>query len=279
MTKNKGYIKLHRVIQDNPVLTFRGNNLKYFFIELLLSADYKTGEINTSTRTLAKKTRNSLGNVVNMLKNLEENGMISVVPGTKFTTISIVNWSKFQSKNDDFEASPIVHFVNTSMNTSMNTSNSSQESYNEHFSEHNIAPPLNVLNNKEYKKDNISINRNIVPHSESDIAEKEKPPKKIKYNDDDIRLTEMLFAMMNNNTPNLKARKPKNSDYDMMRKIREIDERKIIEIEGVIAWSQNNDFWKNNIRSVGKLRDKFETLYIQAGSDYNQRYKGRIVEV
>lgn len=279
MSKNKGYIKLYRAIQDNEILSFRGNNLKYFFIELLLSADYKTGEINASMRDLAKKAETSHVSVIKMLKKLEQNNMVTVVPDRHFTKISIINWHKFQSKNDDFYALPGYHSVTSSVTTPVTSSNSSQEDPSYHLDNHQLNATVTVLKNKEYKNNNISINRNIVAHSENSLVVEEKPKKKVKYNDDDIRLTETLFTMMNNNTPNLKAKKPKETDFDNMRKIREIDERKIEQIEGIIVWSQSNDFWKNNIRSVGKLREKFETLYIQAQSDYNQRYKGRIVEV
>lgn len=36
------------------------------------------------------------------------------------------------------------------------------------------------------------------------------------------------------------------------------------DVETVIRWSQNSDFWKTNILSAGKLREKFTTLRMQA---------------
>ena len=48
-----------------------------------------------------------------------------------------------------------------------------------------------------------------------------------------------------------------------IRKINEIDNRTIKEIEDVIAFSKQHDFWSQNIMSGKKLRDQFSRLYIQ----------------
>lgn len=42
-----------------------------------------------------------------------------------------------------------------------------------------------------------------------------------------------------------------------------IDNRNPIEIEKIIEWCKNNDFWKTNILSTKKLREKYQTLDMQ----------------
>jgi len=44
----------------------------------------------------------------------------------------------------------------------------------------------------------------------------------------------------------------------------ERDKRTIAEVREVLLWSQNNQFWKQNILSMGTLRDKFTRLKIQS---------------
>ena len=48
------------------------------------------------------------------------------------------------------------------------------------------------------------------------------------------------------------------------------DGRTAEEITRIIDWAEGNDFWRANVLSVPKLRQKFDTLHLQA-----QRPQGR----
>ena len=48
------------------------------------------------------------------------------------------------------------------------------------------------------------------------------------------------------------------SDFE---KIHRIDGREWSQIEAVLKWARSNDFWRKNILSAGKFREKFERLY------------------
>ena len=48
------------------------------------------------------------------------------------------------------------------------------------------------------------------------------------------------------------------------------DGRSVEEITRVIDWAEGNDFWRANVLSLPKLRQKFDTLRLQA-----QRPQGR----
>ncbi len=50
------------------------------------------------------------------------------------------------------------------------------------------------------------------------------------------------------------------------------DKRTPEQIEQVINFSQNDSFWKANILSAGKLRDKFDTLWLQKDRLNNKQY-------
>jgi hypothetical protein len=58
--------------------------------------------------------------------------------------------------------------------------------------------------------------------------------------------------------------------------MRRLDERSPEQIRGIIEWSQKDEFWKQNIRSVSKLRKQFDNLLVKAYSGYK---KNNIMEV
>lgn len=94
---------------------------------------------------------------------------------------------------------------------------------------------------------------------------KENIQKKI-YSSESIRLTNLLIDLINKNYPFIKPKIPSDNDYNEMEKIERIDGLPPDIIEGVIRWSQQDSFWKQNIRSVGKLREKMEMLLIKIKS-------------
>ena len=78
----------------------------------------------------------------------------------------------------------------------------------------------------------------------------------------EYRLSELLYSLILKN--NATHKKPclnkwaKNIDL-MIR----IDKRKPDEIESMIKWCQKDAFWHKNILSTGKLREKFDQLYLK----------------
>lgn len=51
---------------------------------------------------------------------------------------------------------------------------------------------------------------------------------------------------------------------DAARRLIDIDGRTVDDIERIARWAQADDFWVSNVRSLPKLREKFETLTQQA---------------
>lgn len=68
------------------------------------------------------------------------------------------------------------------------------------------------------------------------------------------------------------ARKPKRNkgNADAMRLLLDRDHRTPEQIRRVIDWATADAFWKANILSAAKLREKFDQLLIKAGSDAAQ---------
>lgn len=79
---------------------------------------------------------------------------------------------------------------------------------------------------------------------------------------EEIRLSELLFALISDRDP--KAKKPNIQKWaDPIDKLRRVDNRSVQDIEDVINWCQNDSFWQNNILSTNKLRDKFSQLILK----------------
>lgn len=87
-------------------------------------------------------------------------------------------------------------------------------------------------------------------------------------NPDYIRLTVLLMDCIEENDKHHFTGKDKkgiiNKWYDNIRLLIEKDGRSLEEAERIIKWATSNDFWKANILSAAKLREKFSTLLLQA---------------
>lgn len=81
----------------------------------------------------------------------------------------------------------------------------------------------------------------------------------------EIKLATELYVDMKENNSNCKEPNIQKwaSDVDLMLRI---DKRNIEDIRKVINFSQHDNFWKSNILSTGKLRNKFDQLILKANS-------------
>jgi len=91
-----------------------------------------------------------------------------------------------------------------------------------------------------------------------------------------IKLSELLANSMLSNNP--KAKLPKTMPlidkwHDAIDKINRIDGYSWEDIENVIRWCQNDEFWKGNILSAQKLRKQFSQLIVKMRSKPNQSGK------
>lgn len=85
----------------------------------------------------------------------------------------------------------------------------------------------------------------------------------VKYNDTHLKLAKVLWSYVSKNFP--KAKEPNFDNWaDDIRLMFEQDDLTELEVSNAIKWSQNNKFWKVNIRSANKLRKQYEELYAQA---------------
>ena len=81
------------------------------------------------------------------------------------------------------------------------------------------------------------------------------------------------------NSPKVKVPINLNGWANDIRLMIEVDKREQSDIENVIKFATSNTFWSANILSAKKLRDKFDTLYLQMNSKANCQSKSYGVKV
>lgn len=107
--------------------------------------------------------------------------------------------------------------------------------------------------------------------SETNTEEKESPPKK--FSDEDLATARHIFALIKK--LDSKRREPDFEKWaNEIRLMREVDGREMSEIRAVFEWANTDNFWKTNILSAGKLREKFSTLLIQKNNPKNGKVNG-----
>jgi len=83
-----------------------------------------------------------------------------------------------------------------------------------------------------------------------------------KFGDEVTKLSDFLLACIVKNSPNFKGN-PRVWD-DPIEKMIRIDKRDPEEIAQVIMFAQMDNFWQANILSGGKLREKYDQLWLKA---------------
>lgn len=152
------------------------------------------------------------------------------------------------------------------LQTSANVLEQQQESAN-------IVPSLSL--SLSHSKDNNSSLQTSVNNNKP----KSNGCKKIfPESTDEYKLALLLHQKILENLPS--ARVPRASPdglakwcLDINRMIR-LDKRDPDEIASVIRWAQSDSFWRSNILSARKLREKWETLVLQSKRDNFQKKRG-----
>ncbi|MCK5608901.1 hypothetical protein KAR91_43915, partial [Candidatus Pacearchaeota archaeon] len=79
---------------------------------------------------------------------------------------------------------------------------------------------------------------------------------------DEFRLANLLFKLKRKNNPSCKQ-----DNLQVWAKIFNlairIDKRKVKDLESVIRWSQQDDFWHKNILSATKVRKQYDQLTLK----------------
>ena len=109
-TNNKGWIKLYRKIQDNPIFIGHADRIAVW-VWLLLSATHngcdvmfggkkiklKPGQLTTGRRVLGNELGLNENSVQRILKKFEDEELIAQLTDHQCRLITIVNWDSYQA--------------------------------------------------------------------------------------------------------------------------------------------------------------------------------------
>lgn len=125
--------------------------------------------------------------------------------------------------------------------------------------------------------------RTVTERHESVTLDKEKDKEKIKnkrssksvsVSDEDTRLAQLLIDLIQQNNPDWQMRGSLETWAGHIEKLHRIDKRTYEQIEYMIRWTQQHDFWSSNILSTKKLREKFnDPLLAQLKRDLADKQK------
>ena len=89
-------------------------------------------------------------------------------------------------------------------------------------------------------------------------------------NSDEVRMAELLFNLILERHSNHKKPNFQKWAFHVDKMIR-LDSRSVEDIEKIIRWCQEDVFWQNNILSTVSLRKQYDTLWLKAGLNGQER--------
>ncbi|WP_312372707.1 hypothetical protein [Lachnoclostridium sp.] len=243
-----GYIKLHRKILENPVVCKDSEYLS-IWIYLLLNATHKEcdavfkgeritllpGQLITGRKSIAKQFNINESKVQRVIKKLEIEHQIEQQTSNENRLITILNWGDYQKCEQQIEQQ-----VNNERTTDEQQVNTNKNVKN--------VRSINKEKHTEYKK---------------------------RYSDDsfEIKCVHYLIKSIVDEMPDAKV--PKNDEQidkwcDNIEKMARLDKRSQEDIYNTLVYARTNAFWKPNIRSTSKFREKYETLRSQMNNKQNK---------
>lgn len=237
-----GWIKLYRQLLEKPIWQESTPEQKVILITLLSMANHEEkewewqgepykaspGQFVTSLESIKRKCGKgiSLQNVRTALKRFEKYEFLTSKPTNKNRLITIVNWEVYQSKDVDL--------------TKEVTSNSQ-------------ATHKQLTTNKNYKNDKNEKNNNSPRNTRKKRVYEDDDPNKI--------LAKTFLKLIKKNH---EIKEPNLNDWaNTIRLTIERDERAGKDVQEMIVWATQHEFWANVILSPSSLRKHYDTMKAQ----------------
>lgn len=279
-----GWIKLYRKIEDNPVWGDKPFSKGQAWIDLLLKVNHKknkvlirseiievaVGETITSIKKLCERWGWSNTKVNNFLNILEKEKMILCQKNTgKYTSIKVLNYKDYQHSQD------LTNIARASLEHTSSIPKTSPEHINK-----------NEKNDNNEKKNNkILLVRNLnkfQTHIWKQLKYIDKAPK---FDKDSIPYKAALHLRRLILKNNPRQQVPKADPFSLEKWSIEMDRLNRLgpvggdeskgyswdEIAKIMSWCQDHYFWKKNILSAGKLREKVGRLEMDMKQDHKSK--------
>jgi hypothetical protein len=278
----EGWIKLHRKIADSEIYPKGREFTKYeAWLDLLMVVNYKEGQVISGNEVLSCKRGQSMRSVENYQKRwnwtrqqvrsflelLEKLSMITRETTSKTTIVTINNYDSYQGEqptDNQPEETPIYNHQNnqqitneTTISNDCNTANCKDE-----------QPTDNQQNNhqnnhkQEYIRNKEKNNYKKILLSEIEISD--FPELKKDYLD----VAKAFHLLFRNNlieagASTVSIDKAKGTSVDDIRLLIETDKYTLDDLRSVYKFLQQDAFWKQNILSTAKLREKMPQLKLK----------------
>ncbi|WP_423135892.1 hypothetical protein [Morganella morganii] len=273
----KGFALIHRQFMDSRL--YRDSQAVHLWLHLILKANHTDEEVNTDIGmmivrrgqmitgrpTLVSETFIPDNKVKSLLRTFESKGMINIESkGRKFSLISIVKYDDFQSQNCPTDVQQMSN-ANTSKNAPLSD-----------------VCPTDVqrlsINNNNILNTNVFNDR---PRISKSSPRKVKPeaavssPKGDKWGTaDDLKAAQWIFQLITRISPSAKT--PNWSGWaNDVRLMREQDNRTHSDICQMFKFANQDGFWKSNILSPAKLREKWTQLEAKRNTQGQGKPSGR----
>ena len=225
----------------------------------------RRGQMITGRPTLVSETFIPDNKVKSLLRTFESKGMINIESkGRKFSLISIVKYDDFQSQNCPTDVQQMSN-ANTSKNAPLSD-----------------VCPTDVqrlsINNNNILNTNVFNDRPRISKSSPRKAKPEaavSSPKGDKWGTaDDLKAAQWIFQLITRISPSAKT--PNWSGWaNDVRLMREQDDRTHSDICQMFKFANQDSFWKSNILSPAKLREKWTQLEAKRNTQRQGKPSGR----
>ncbi|HGN9520965.1 hypothetical protein Q4R38_19190 [Morganella morganii] len=258
---------------------YRDSQAVHLWLHLILKANHTDEEVNTDIGmmivrrgqmitgrpTLVSETFIPDNKVKSLLRTFESKGMINIESkGRKFSLISIVKYDDFQSQNCPTDVQRMSN-ANTSENAPLSD-----------------VCPTDVqrlsINNNNILNTNVFNDRPRISKSSPRKAKPEaavSSPKGDKWGTaDDLKAAQWIFQLITRISPSAKT--PNWSGWaNDVRLMREQDNRTHSNICQMFKFANQDNFWKSNILSPAKLREKWTQLEAKRNTQGQGKPSGR----
>ena len=273
----KGFALIHRQFMDSRL--YRDSQAVHLWLHLILKANHTDEEVNTDIGmmivrrgqmitgrpTLVSETFIPDNKVKSLLRTFESKGMINIESkGRKFSLISIVKYDDFQSQNCPTDVQRMSN-ANASENAPLSD-----------------VCPTDVqrlsINNNNILNTNVFNDRPRISKSSPRKAKPEaavSSPKGDKWGTaDDLKAAQWIFQLITRISPSAKT--PNWSGWaNDVRLMREQDSRTHSDICQMFKFANQDGFWKSNILSPAKLREKWTQLEAKRNTQGQGKSSGR----
>lgn len=273
----KGFALIHRQFMDSRL--YKDSQAVHLWLHLILKANHTDEEVNTDIGmmivrrgqmitgrpTLVSETFIPDNKVKSLLRTFESKGMINIESkGRKFSLISIVKYDDFQSQNCPTDVQRMSN-ANTSENAPLSD-----------------VCPTDVqrlsINNNNILNTNVFNDRPRISKSSPRKAKPEaavSSPKGDKWGTaDDLKAAQWIFQLITRISPSAKT--PNWSGWaNDVRLMREQDSRTHSDICQMFKFANQDSFWKSNILSPAKLREKWTQLEAKRNTQGQGKPSGR----